>query len=236
MDSPGGPRTVYLIRHGEKLGDPENEKDGGSHLSIRGSARAAALPSLFVPDSVKYGKAGTTLSCELNSSAPGFAGADFAGDYVAESLRSLGPTRFSTPDVIFATSHTKPTAISRRPYETVIPLACALKLSINASIPNGDEQELADELAGGQYAGKTVLIAWHHGALQTLARAIGGGKTNAPKWSARTFDALWEIAYSQNPRDVIRHTQALLYGDSPPATAVGDDRAADVLAAPSGGQ
>jgi len=41
------PSQVLIIRHGEKVGDPKKDDDGGRHLSIQGSARAAALPSLF---------------------------------------------------------------------------------------------------------------------------------------------------------------------------------------------
>ena len=43
------PAQILIIRHGEKIGDPKKDDDGGRHLSIRGSARAAGLPSLFVP-------------------------------------------------------------------------------------------------------------------------------------------------------------------------------------------
>jgi hypothetical protein len=39
-----GPKQVLIIRHGEKCGDPKKDDDG--NLSVRGSARAAALPSL----------------------------------------------------------------------------------------------------------------------------------------------------------------------------------------------
>jgi hypothetical protein len=42
------PRTIKWQR-GEKPGASGDDKGGGPHLSIRGSARAAALPSLFIP-------------------------------------------------------------------------------------------------------------------------------------------------------------------------------------------
>ena len=44
------PSLVMIIRHGEKPGNPADDTNGGTHLSILGSARAAALPSLFTPD------------------------------------------------------------------------------------------------------------------------------------------------------------------------------------------
>jgi hypothetical protein len=57
--SKSGPSQVMLIRHGEKLGDSSSDKDGGPNLSMRGSARAAALPQLFAPAKTPYG-------CALN--------------------------------------------------------------------------------------------------------------------------------------------------------------------------
>jgi hypothetical protein len=48
MSTNNAPGQVFIIRHGEKLGDPKKDDDGGRHLSIKGSARAAALPGLFV--------------------------------------------------------------------------------------------------------------------------------------------------------------------------------------------
>src|SRR5215472_11775296 len=46
---------VMIIRHGEKLGDSSNDKDDGPNLSMRGSARAAALPQLFAPAAMPDG-------------------------------------------------------------------------------------------------------------------------------------------------------------------------------------
>src|SRR6478752_1084661 len=96
MSSKGGPATIYLIRHGEKLGDPGNDKDGGPHLSVRGSARAAAIPLLFTPTSVVSGSQGGAPSCSLATH-----GVAFAGSYVEEKLASVGNPRFSPPHAIF---------------------------------------------------------------------------------------------------------------------------------------
>lgn len=215
MNSTGGPQTIYLIRHGEKLGDPGGDKDGGPHLSITGSARAAAIPSLFFPHSVKHGTPALTLSCELDPD-----GEEFEGTYVRELLNSLASPRFATPDFLFATSYAQPAGASRRPYETILPLATALNLTINTDVAVGDEGQLANEITTAvEYAGKVILVAWHHGTLQALARAIGGGVSDAPTWPGTTFDWLWEIDYVQDRHHVIRHTQALLYGDAPPSAA-----------------
>ena len=49
LGASSGPKQVLLIRHGEKLGSGDRDEDGGPNLSLRGSARAMALPSLFSP-------------------------------------------------------------------------------------------------------------------------------------------------------------------------------------------
>jgi len=103
-----------IIRHGEKLGDSSSDKDGGPNLSMRGSARAAALPQLFAPAQPPYG-------CILS------IGKDqkFAGDYASVPSQGTAP-RFSTPDFLFATQASKS---SNRPVETITPLSAALNLT-----------------------------------------------------------------------------------------------------------
>jgi hypothetical protein len=107
MSTNTGPNQVLLIRHGEKVGDPKKDDDGGRHLSVQGSARAAALPSLFVP-------AQPQLSCKLHHNAE-----EFIGSYRQIPLKGKA-ARFPAPNFIFATQRSKD---SKRPIETVTPLA-----------------------------------------------------------------------------------------------------------------
>jgi hypothetical protein len=90
MSTSTGPDQVLIIRHGEKLGDPSSDEGGGPDLSIRGSARAAALPSLFAPDD-------PSLACVLAAD-----GEDFTGSYATVAVKS-SPPRLPTPDFLFAT-------------------------------------------------------------------------------------------------------------------------------------
>src|SRR4051812_32713960 len=72
-----------------------------------------------------------------------------------------GRAHFPAPDVIFAARDSRH---SHRSTETVTPLANKLKLTINSNYPEADFARLAHEvLQSGKYAGKTVLICWHHG-------------------------------------------------------------------------
>ncbi len=85
----------------------------GSH-----SARAAALPELFVP-------AQPQLSCALHHKAD-----EFHGRYRGIPIKGKAP-RFLAPNHIFATQRLKN---SNRPVETVTPLGTALNIPFNDGV------------------------------------------------------------------------------------------------------
>jgi hypothetical protein len=199
MSSSKGPSEVLIIRHGEKVGDPKKDDDGGNDLSIRGSARATALPSLFVP-------AQSQLACEFDFVPP-----SFAGSYEDIPLKGIRP-RFATPQSILATQRSKH---SKRPIETVTPLAIALKLHINDRFTDKDadiEQMTKAILNDTSFAGEIVLICWHHGKIREIARALGVKKP--PKWDGKVFDRVWQITYPKGKVKLDDSPQMLLYGDS----------------------
>jgi hypothetical protein len=197
MSTNTGPSEIFIIRHGEKLGDPKKEDDGGRHLSVQGSARAADLPSLFAPPLGLF-------SCGLRPKAD-----EFHGHYHHVPIKSK-PARFATPDFIFATARSKH---SKRPMETVTPLATALDVPINDGFDDTEIKKLANailtELA---FAGKIVLVCWHHGKIPDIAKALGVKRP--PKWDAKVFDRVWQITYPKGKASLLDLPQMLLYGDS----------------------
>jgi hypothetical protein len=187
-----------IVRHGEKLGDSSNDKDGGPNLSMRGAARAAALPQLFAPATTPYGCA---LSIGNNQS--------FTGTYQAVQITGAAP-RFSTPGFIFAT---KASNSSNRPVETITPLSAALNLTYNDKHSDSDYAKVAsDILTHSPYAGQVVLVCWHHGNISALATALG--VSNPPKWAGSVFDRVWSITFSNGTASLADGAQMLLYGDS----------------------
>ena len=197
MSTNNEPSQVLIIRHGEKVGDPKKDDDGGRHLSIQGSARAAALPSLFAP-------AQPQLSCALRQKA-----AEFHGSYRQIPLAGKRP-QFSTPNYIFATQRSKN---SNRPIETVTLLATALKLPINDGCGDNDAdiKKMTDAVLN-DYPGKVVLICWHHGKIPDIAKALGIPKP--PKWDGKVFDRVWQITFPKGKAALQDLPQMLLYGDS----------------------
>ncbi|HMG75160.1 MAG TPA: hypothetical protein VK582_16795 [Pyrinomonadaceae bacterium] len=193
------PIQVLIIRHGEKVGDPKKDNDGGRHLSIQGSARAAALPSLFAP-------ALPQLSCDLHHHAE-----DFTGSYRQVPLKGTA-ARFRAPNLIFATARSKD---SKRPIETVTPLATALNEPINPRFADNDNdiKKMVEAIfAESACAGKIVLICWHHGRIPDIAKALGIAKP--PKWDGKVFDRVWEITFTKGKAALKDLPQMLLYGDS----------------------
>ena len=196
-----GPKQVLIIRHGEKCGDAKKDDDGGNNLSIRGSARATALPSLFAPGQFQ-------LACDLVLDPDPLM---FTGVYETIPIKGTRP-RFSTPQAIFATARSKH---SQRPIETVTPLALALNLHINDGFADKDKDiaEMTQAILNDQtFSGEVVLICWHHGKIPDVAKALGIAKP--PKWDGKVFDRVWQITFPKGKAKLDNLPQMLLYGDS----------------------
>jgi hypothetical protein len=125
---------------------------------------------------------------------------------VSGGTRALLPK----PDFLVATA---PSKHSNRPYETIQPLSSALNLPISNEVANDDFAQLAQTLLSGKYAGKIVLVAWHHGNLPKFAAALGAVPPYA-KWPETQFDRLWRIDYTNGKATLTDLPQALLPGDS----------------------
>jgi hypothetical protein len=212
------PAVVYLIRHGEKLGNPADEKQGGPHLSVLGSARALALPTLFMTSSSDTGSGnpGSAPSCDLTVES-----AEFTASYSERSVDQVQQPPFKAPAAIFAT-HYDPAGEattsgggtnSARPIETITPLSTALKVPINSDYADtdGDVKKLASQVTSG-YDNQVVLICWHHGKLPELAGYLG--ISNPPKWPQTEFNQLWEIDFSADPPTLTAHQENVLYTDA----------------------
>lgn len=121
-------------------------------------------------------------------------------------------TPFPVPDYVFAARESKR---SNRCVETVAPLAKRLKLPVNSSFHNEDFGRLAQHLfRDPKYAGKTVLICWHHGTAPRFARKLNAA--DAPEsWKKAAFDRVWEITYDEAGKATFRdRPQRLMAEDS----------------------
>ena len=114
------------------------------------------------------------------------------------------------PQVLFATHISEH---SNRPMQTVTPLAAALHLPIDDSFKNEEYPELAAALLSGKYAGKVVLVVWHHGKIPQLATALGATPPYNP-WPDTQFDRIWRIDYANGKATLQDLPYAIMPGDS----------------------
>jgi len=102
-------------------------------------------------------------------------------------------------DCIFATADSKG---SHRPRLTVEPTGKALGLAIDARFKDADFQKLADEIRF-QPHGRTILIAWHHGEIPALLRALGADPETViskAKWPDEVFGWVIQLRYDADGR------------------------------------
>jgi hypothetical protein len=139
----------------------------------------------------------------------GFARAKDLPELFLGSSAGFAP-KFPRPDVLFATHQSKH---SNRPFETLEPLSQALNLPINTDFADDDYASLAKLLLSGKYAGKVVLVAWHHGTLAQFAAALGVEPQPAP-WPSTQFDRVWRIDWHDGKPTLKDLPQQLMPGDS----------------------
>ncbi|MDQ2920653.1 MAG: histidine phosphatase family protein, partial [Acidobacteriota bacterium] len=95
------------------------------------------------------------------------------------------------------------------------PLATALNLPINDRFADKDPdiKRMAEAvLSECMFAGKIVLICWHHGKIPDIAKALGISKP--PTWDGKVFDRVWQITFPKGKATLQDLPQMLLYGDS----------------------
>lgn len=129
----------------------------------------------------------------------------------AEALATVIPAHFPRPDFLIATKRSKS---SNRPVKTITPLAGALHEKIESKFKDDAFGELAHTLLSDpKYSGRVVLIAWHHGKIPELAKALGA-KDTPDKWKSTVFDRVWEIDYQNGTATWKDLPENALPGDS----------------------
>jgi len=130
----------------------------------------------------------------------------------AELAQSKG---LSVPEHLYASDPEKADKVgskSRRPKQTLIPLAQRLDLKIHADWLKGQEAELCRDVL--EQSGR-VLISWQHDLIPDIAAAIPGGKIPATRtWDDERFDLVWVFDLLPNGTYSFKQVhQALLSGD-----------------------
>jgi len=174
---------------------------------IAGCSRTGAPPRLQPPATVLLIRHAEKLdNGEIDLSPIGFERARLLPKIFAPGARPDLPT----PQFLFAT---RISPHSDRPVQTLTPLAEALHLPIDNSFDNDQYRALASTLLSGKYAGKVVLVVWHHGKIPQLAAALGA-KPPDNRWPDDQYDRIWRIDYVNGKVTLQDLPYALMPGDS----------------------
>ena len=158
---------------------------------------------------------GVTLEGEREKESLTVRGWQRAGalaSFFAPANRSFRDPSLAEPQFLYASKPTRRNG-SRRPIETITPLAEKLAIRINSHFPKLEAEAMLDEafLCNG-----VVLVCWQHEYIPNIANYILGSETIAPQdWPDDRFDMVW--VFDQDPAtgryDFRQVPQSLLMGD-----------------------
>ncbi len=147
-------------------------------------------------------------------SATGQARAAAYGDY----FKNFTNTADGQPlkiNYIFAAADTEK---SHRPRLTIEPTSKALGIAIDSRFKDKNPQALANEIHAKPH-GTEILIAWHHGEIPALMRALGADPATVipkAKWPDNVFGWVIELHYDADGRlaEATRINEKLMPDDS----------------------
>ena len=102
---------------------------------------------------------------------------------------------------------------SRRPIETITPLAEKLEIEINSDFPRADIEDMIEEVFSCK---GVVLICWQREYIPEIASLILGNENLAPsEWPEDRFDMIWvfDLDHSWTKYKFKQVPQRLLGGD-----------------------
>ena len=142
----------------------------------------------------------------------GWQRAGALASFFAPANGSFQDSSLAEPQFLYASKPTKRNG-SRRPIETITPLADKLAIRINFNHPKDEPKEMLEEvfLCAG-----VVLICWQHEFIPEIANKILGNKTTAPQdWPEDRFDMVWvfDRDAATGHYDFKQVPQSLLMGD-----------------------
>lgn len=115
----------------------------------------------------------------------------------AERLVEYIPATFGQPQFLIAA---RTSSRSRRPVETLEPLAAALALEVRAKFNDSDSSALIATLRDKKrYRGRLGVISWRHSELPALLAALGASPDTFPKpWDETDYTTIIDIHYPGN--------------------------------------
>jgi len=126
-----------------------------------------------------------------------------AGRDRAQKLARYIPVTFGKPKFLFATTMSKH---SRRPIETLEPLAMECNVDMDTSFADQDYGALAHTLRNTpRYNGALIVVCWHHGNIPSLAHALKANAGDYPDpWDPSVFNLILQFDFARGVPTVHR--------------------------------
>jgi len=204
-----GPRTIYLIRHGEKPPNPPGPGDQPAAVAPPGTAALGVDATGCVNDHSL-----TPRGWQRSGALAVFFGPAAGQDH---SPRVVPPSR------VFAPDYGSPAeSAQHRPHQTVEPLARRLGLAIETPVAKGAEADLVRRHLL-QATDEHVLVCWEHEHLTGMIAALAQAVTIEPRpspdlhWPDDRFDMVLVLARADDrpaTYRLVQLPQLLLDGDS----------------------
>ncbi|KAB8152238.1 hypothetical protein EZY14_014430 [Kordia sp. TARA_039_SRF] len=105
---------------------------------------------------------------------------------------------------------------SKRPVETVTPLAERLKKKIHDSFLKYQYQDMVTHILNDDtYNDSVIAIAWQHTNIEAIANAFGAKEVPTSLWPESCFDLVWKLTYNGDTTYTLTQIpQLLMYGDT----------------------
>ena len=203
-----GPRTIYLIRHGEKPPNPPGPGQPPPAVAPAGAALGIDATGCVNDHSL------TPRGWQRSGALAVLFGPAGSQDRIP---------RVSTPSRVFAPDYGSPAeSAQHRPHQTVEPLARRLGLAIETPVAKGAEAELVRRHLLPA-TDEHVLVCWEHEHLTGMIVALAQSVTIEPKpspdlhWPDDRFDMVLVLSRDDDREATYRLVQLpqlLLDGDS----------------------
>jgi hypothetical protein len=215
-ETAASPRTIFIVRHGEKPGDPpppngvdlDGESDDHS-LAPVGWQRAGGLVGLFAPLGGCQ-RGGILTPTELFS--PGYGSLKkTAGERTYETIFPLSQLLGLTIDNTYVESKSEATGADANG-------AQATESGPTGSAPTAPSEAQLGAAVAAETTGIT-LICWEHTAIAEIANAIvpvAAGTVIPQTWPDARYDVVWSFTRQAGSSDAYVFSQIpemLLFGD-----------------------
>ncbi|SDI38814.1 hypothetical protein SAMN04487926_11626 [Paraburkholderia steynii] len=165
------------------------------------------------PDHLATGVDSNGQSDKESLTPQGWQRAGALVQFIAPGIEGEPQAPLARPEYLFAANYDPASDDdSKRPYQTIGPLAAHLAVAIDDSVRKDDLEILVQKVLATD---GPVLIAWEHKRIPGIARLLVPQGDHVPGWPDSRFDVVWVFDLIGEIWQLSQVPQLLLAGDLP---------------------